>query len=269
MPVIQKTRIGGLDSELVGRVKELAGHRGVDERELINAAIRRLLEDPEVTGVAIVHCETHSSPRVARPSLRETYEATREAGFSAEVKRRILLGTFVLRKDSYALYYGQAQKVRRLIADDYARAFERCDLVACPTSPVPGFRAGEKLEDPLAMYLADVFTIGANLAGLAAISLPAGLSTATAERPALPIGVQLLAPPLHEPTLTLRFTNGGHNFPVLLRAGGARTLLEKGGLVVGMLEGMPYEEETLVLAEGDRLVIYTDGVTEEIGRAHV
>ena len=139
--------------------------------------------------------------RVARPSLRETYEATREAGFSAEVKRRILLGTFVLRKDSYALYYGQAQKVRRLIADDYARAFERCDLVACPTSPVPGFRAGEKLEDPLAMYLADVFTIGANLAGLAAISLPAGLSTATAERPALPIGVQLLAPPLHEPTL--------------------------------------------------------------------
>lgn len=139
--------------------------------------------------------------RVARPTLRETYEATREAGFSAEVKRRILLGTFVLRKDSYALYYGQAQKVRRLIADDYARAFARCELVACPTSPVPGFRAGEKLEDPLAMYLADVFTIGANLAGLSAISLPAGLSTATAARPALPIGVQLLAPALHEPTL--------------------------------------------------------------------
>lgn len=72
---------------------------------------------------------------------------------------------------------------------------------------------------------------------------------------------------LHEPTLTLRFTNGGHNFPVLLRAGGARTLLEKGGLVVGMLEGMPYEEETLVLAEGDRLVIYTDGVTEAANAA--
>jgi aspartyl-tRNA(Asn)/glutamyl-tRNA(Gln) amidotransferase subunit A len=138
---------------------------------------------------------------VSRPTLRETYEATREAGFSAEVKRRILLGTFVLRKDGYAQYYGQAQKVRRLIADDYARAFERCDLVAYPTSPVPAFRLGEKLDDPLAMYLADVFTIGANLAGLAAISVPAGLSTPTAERPALPIGAQLLAPALHEPTL--------------------------------------------------------------------
>jgi aspartyl-tRNA(Asn)/glutamyl-tRNA(Gln) amidotransferase subunit A len=139
--------------------------------------------------------------RVARSTLREMYEATREAGFSAEVERRILLGTFVLRKDSYALYYGQAQKVRRMIADDYARAFTTCDLIACPTSPFPAFRAGEKIEDPLAMYLADVFTIGANLAGLAAISVPAGLSTATAERPTLPIGVQLLAPALHEPTL--------------------------------------------------------------------
>jgi aspartyl-tRNA(Asn)/glutamyl-tRNA(Gln) amidotransferase subunit A len=139
--------------------------------------------------------------RVPRPSLSQTYEATREAGFSAEVKRRILLGTFVLRKDSYAAYYGQAQKVRRLIADDYARAFAGCDLVACPTAPVPGFRTGEKSQDPLTMYLSDVFTIGANLAGLAAISVPAGLSTATAERPALPIGVQLMAPALHEPTL--------------------------------------------------------------------
>ena len=139
--------------------------------------------------------------RVDRPTLRETYEATREAGFSAEVKRRILLGTFVLRKDGYAAYYGQAQKVRRLIVDDYARAFAGCDVIASPTSPVPGFAAGERTRDPLAMYLSDVFTIGANLAGLAAISVPAGLSTATPARPALPIGVQLMAPALHEPTL--------------------------------------------------------------------
>jgi aspartyl-tRNA(Asn)/glutamyl-tRNA(Gln) amidotransferase subunit A len=139
--------------------------------------------------------------RAERPTLQATYEATRDEGFSAEVKRRILLGTFVLRKDAVAAYYGQAQRVRRLVADDYARAFERCDVVACPTSPTPGFRAGEKLHDPLAMYLADVFTVGANLAGLAAISLPAGLSTPTAARPALPIGVQLLAPALHEPVL--------------------------------------------------------------------
>ncbi|MCH9684109.1 MAG: Asp-tRNA(Asn)/Glu-tRNA(Gln) amidotransferase subunit GatA [Deltaproteobacteria bacterium] len=139
--------------------------------------------------------------REARSSLRETYEATREVGLSAEVKRRILLGTFVLRKDSYAAYYGQAQKVRRLITQDYEAAFGRCDVLASPTSPVPGFRCGERNHDPLTMYLSDVFTIGANLAGLAGISLPAGLSPATAERPALPIGVQLLAPSLAEPTL--------------------------------------------------------------------
>lgn len=139
--------------------------------------------------------------RVARPTLRETYEATREHGFGAEVARRVLLGTFVLRKESYAAYYGQAQRVRQLIAQDYARAFERCDVLASPTAPGPAFRRGEHDEDPLAMYLSDVFTVGANLAGLAAISVPAGLTTATVQRPALPIGVQLSAPPLHEPTL--------------------------------------------------------------------
>lgn len=139
--------------------------------------------------------------RVARPTLRETYEHSREEGFGAEVKRRVLLGTFVLRKDGYEAYYGQAQKVRRLIVQDYERAFARCDVLASPTAPGPAFRRGERDDDPLAMYLGDVFTVAANLAGLAAISIPAGLSTATSERPALPIGVQLCAPPLHEPTL--------------------------------------------------------------------
>ncbi|MEM9458230.1 MAG: Asp-tRNA(Asn)/Glu-tRNA(Gln) amidotransferase subunit GatA [Myxococcota bacterium] len=140
-------------------------------------------------------------PRHARPTLGQTYEATRKAGFGAEVQRRILLGTYVLRKDSYAAYYGQAQKVRRLIAQDYAAAFEHCDVIASPTSPVPGVRRGAHDQDPLAMYLGDVFTIGANLAGLAAISVPAGLSTATDSQPALPIGLQLMAPALGEPTL--------------------------------------------------------------------
>ncbi|MEM7154381.1 MAG: Asp-tRNA(Asn)/Glu-tRNA(Gln) amidotransferase subunit GatA [Myxococcota bacterium] len=139
--------------------------------------------------------------REARPSLRETYEATREQGFSAEVKRRILLGTFVLRKESYATYYGRAQKVRRLIQRDYEAAFEQCDVLASPTAPGPAFRRGAHDDNPLAMYLSDVFTIGANLAGLAAISIPAGLSPATDERPALPIGLQLLAPSLGEPVL--------------------------------------------------------------------
>lgn len=139
--------------------------------------------------------------RRARPSLRETYEATRHDGFGAEVKRRILLGTFVLRAESYADYYGRAMKVRTLIARDYAAAFEHCDVLASPTSPVPGWRLGDKLDDPLAMYLSDVFTIGANLAGLPAISIPAGFSRATELRPALPIGLQLTGPRLGEPSL--------------------------------------------------------------------
>jgi aspartyl-tRNA(Asn)/glutamyl-tRNA(Gln) amidotransferase subunit A len=139
--------------------------------------------------------------RRPRPSLRETYEATRHDGFGAEVKRRILLGTFVLRAECYEDYYGRAMKVRTLIARDYAEAFSRCNVLASPTSPVPGWRLGAKLDDPLAMYLSDVFTIGANLAGLPAISIPAGFSRPSETQPALPIGLQLIGPRLGEPTL--------------------------------------------------------------------
>lgn len=136
--------------------------------------------------------------RRARPSLRETYEATRHDGFGVEVKRRILLGTFVLRAESYADYYGRAMKVRTLISQDYAAAFERCDVIASPTSPVPSWRIGAKVDDPLALYLLDVFTIGANLAGLPAISIPVGF---TGGAPRLPIGLQLIGPRLAEPAL--------------------------------------------------------------------
>lgn len=132
-------------------------------------------------------------------SLAELYARTRQA-FGAEVKRRILLGTFVLRADSYADYYGRAMKVRTLIADDYRAAFERCDVIASPTSPVPAWRLGEKLDDPLAMYLSDVFTIGANLAGLPAISIPAGFCEPS-DGPRLPIGLQLIGPRLGEPAI--------------------------------------------------------------------
>jgi len=120
-------------------------------------------------------------------SLRAMNEATRDAGFGAEVKRRILMGTFVQRKDSYDEYYGRAMKVRTLIARGYDAAFERCDVIASPTSPVAGFKRGERIDDPLTMYLSDVFTIGANLAGLPAISVPSGFS----KDPELPIGLQL------------------------------------------------------------------------------
>lgn len=143
--------------------------------------------------------------RVAKPTLRETYEATRGEGFGAEVVRRILLGTHVLQADSYADYYGRAMKVRTLIARDYAAAFARCDVLASPTSPVAGWRLGAKLGDPLAMYLSDVFTIGANLAGLPAISIPAGFSSGAprlpGDSPRLPVGLQLIGPRLAEPAL--------------------------------------------------------------------
>ena len=107
--------------------------------------------------------------------LREMYERTRDEGFGAEVKRRIILGTFVLSAGYHDAYYVKAQLVRAKVRDDYTRAFETVDVVATPTTPTPAFRLGEKTADPLQMYLADIFTVSANLAGLPAISLPCGV----------------------------------------------------------------------------------------------
>jgi aspartyl-tRNA(Asn)/glutamyl-tRNA(Gln) amidotransferase subunit A len=122
--------------------------------------------------------------------------ATRGQGFGPEVKRRIMLGTYALSAGYYEAYYGQAQKVRTLVIGDYDAAFERFDVLVSPTSPTTAFRIGEKADDPMAMYLNDVFTIPANLAGVPAISIPSGLDDA-----GLPIGLQLTAPALDEPTL--------------------------------------------------------------------
>jgi aspartyl-tRNA(Asn)/glutamyl-tRNA(Gln) amidotransferase subunit A len=110
--------------------------------------------------------------------------ATRDAGFGDEVKRRIILGTYALSSGYYDAYYGSAQKVRRLIADDFAAAFERADVLVSPTAPTTAFRLGDKLDDPLAMYLNDIATIPANLAGIPGMSVPSGLATRTACRPA-------------------------------------------------------------------------------------
>jgi len=128
--------------------------------------------------------------------LRQMIGETRNQGFGPEVKRRIMLGTYVLSAGYYDAYYLKAQKVRTLIARDFRRAFEQVDAVALPTSPTPAFRFGEKTEDPLAMYLSDVFTITANLAGLPGISVPGGFSSS-----GLPIGFQLLGRPFEESTL--------------------------------------------------------------------
>ena len=121
---------------------------------------------------------------------------TREQGFGAEVKRRIMLGTYALSAGYYDAYYGQAQRVRTLIIRDFTRAYERFDVLLAPTSPTTAFELGSKTSDPLAMYLSDVCTIPTNLTGATAISVPAGLDTA-----GLPIGVQVLAPALGEAVL--------------------------------------------------------------------
>lgn len=127
----------------------------------------------------------------------EMTSRSREEGFGTEVKRRVMLGTYALSAGYYDAYYGKAQKVRTLIIDDVARAYESVDLIVCPTSPTTAFKIGERVADPLAMYLSDVFTVPVNLAGNAAISVPCGLSPDDG----LPVGLQLLAPALDEKTM--------------------------------------------------------------------
>ena len=125
--------------------------------------------------------------------LQDMYAATRAAGFGAEVKRRILIGTYVLSAGFYDAYYTQAQKVRTLISRDFARAFEQVDVILAPTAPTAAFALGEKSADPLAMYLNDVFAVPASLAGLPAMSVPAGLN-----RQGLPLGLQVIGRPFDE-----------------------------------------------------------------------
>jgi aspartyl-tRNA(Asn)/glutamyl-tRNA(Gln) amidotransferase subunit A len=126
------------------------------------------------------------------PSAEDVMRVTREAGFGDEVKRRIILGTYALSSGYYDAYYGQAQKVRTLIAGDFDAAFERADVLVSPTAPTTAFKLGEKVDDPLAMYLNDLATIPANLSGVPGISVPSGL----ADEDGLPAGVQILAPAL-------------------------------------------------------------------------
>jgi aspartyl-tRNA(Asn)/glutamyl-tRNA(Gln) amidotransferase subunit A len=140
--------------------------------------------------------------RCADPqNMIDLYSRSRAEGFGSEVKRRIILGTYVLSAGFYDAYYSKAQKVRTLIRQDFLKAFEQVDVLACPTCPSPAFKIGEKSQDPLTMYLEDIFTIAANLAGVCGISVPCGWTAATADRPKLPIGLQLLGPNLGEAKL--------------------------------------------------------------------
>lgn len=134
--------------------------------------------------------------RVPGANLNDQYEKTRAAGFGAEVTRRILIGTYVLSAGYYDAYYTKAQRVRRLIRDDFLKAYERCDAILTPTAPSPAFAIGENEDDPVKMYLNDVFTVPASLAGMPGMSVPAGLS-----EDGLPLGLQIIGRPWDEETV--------------------------------------------------------------------
>jgi aspartyl-tRNA(Asn)/glutamyl-tRNA(Gln) amidotransferase subunit A len=136
---------------------------------------------------------TAAPPDKSAPGLIAMYERTRQEGFGEEAKRRIILGTYVLSSGYYDAYYSRALKVRTLIKKDFDAIFKECDLILTPTSPTPAFKIGEKADDPLSMYLSDIYTISANLSGVPAISVPCGLT-----KNRLPIGLQILGKPFGE-----------------------------------------------------------------------
>ncbi|MEN9990284.1 MAG: hypothetical protein RL508_1263, partial [Actinomycetota bacterium] len=154
------------------------------------------------------------------PTIERVMAATREAGFGPEVKRRIILGTYALSSGYYDAYYGSAQKVRTLIQRDFAKAFEVADVLVSPTAPTTAFKLGEKVSDPIAMYLNDIATIPANLAGVPGISLPIGV----AEEDGLPVGIQFLAPAMED----ARLYQVGSALEAILEQKWGKTMLETG-----------------------------------------
>jgi aspartyl-tRNA(Asn)/glutamyl-tRNA(Gln) amidotransferase subunit A len=198
--------IGGLDKEVTDAV-----NTAVKQLEKLGAEIVEISLPHTDYAVAVYYiiATAEASANLARfdgirYGLRvdgvdpiELYSKTRGAGFGPEVKRRIILGTYVLSSGYYDAYYLRAQKVRTLIRQDFLKAFEKVDLVVTPTTPTPAFKAGEKSDDPMQMYLSDIFTISCNLAGIPGVSLPCGFSTS----PKLPIGLQLLGKPFGEEAL--------------------------------------------------------------------
>ena len=218
---------GDLSGLRVGVIAELGGEgyqAGVQQRfdEAVALLVKAGAEVVEVSCPSFVHAlaayylimPSEASSNLARfdamryglrvlpegiedPSAEDVMRATRDAGFGDEVKRRIILGTYALSSGYYDAYYGQAQKVRTLISRDFEAAFAQADVLVSPTAPTTAFKIGEKLDDPVAMYLNDVATIPANLAGIPGLSLPAGL----APEDGLPVGFQILAPALADDRL--------------------------------------------------------------------
>lgn len=197
--------VKGMDAEVEGAVREAARIY-----QKLGAQIREisLPHTPHCVAVYYIVAVAEASSNLGRfdgvqygfraphRNLREMYFETRDLGFGQEAKRRILLGTFVLSAGYYEAYYRKGQKVRTLIRQDFDKAFKEVNLLLTPVSPTPPFKLGEKLTDPLTMYLSDIFTISVNLAGVPAMSVPCGFT-----KSGLPIGMQLIASPFAEETI--------------------------------------------------------------------
>jgi aspartyl-tRNA(Asn)/glutamyl-tRNA(Gln) amidotransferase subunit A len=199
----------GLDAEIRRAIEEAAGRLEEEGAELVEVSLPVAGHPDYCIGAYYLIAMAEASANLARydgvrygyrapgaRNLQELYHQTRSQGFGPEVKRRIMLGTYALSAGYYDAYYLKAQQVRTLIRRDFERAFAACDLLLSPVAPTAAFRLGEQLEDPLQMYLNDIYTVSVNLAGLPGISVPVGCSGE-----GLPIGAQLLAAPFQEETL--------------------------------------------------------------------
>jgi aspartyl-tRNA(Asn)/glutamyl-tRNA(Gln) amidotransferase subunit A len=202
---LEEAESAGLDPEIAANLQEARRVFRESGAEVATVSIPRA---PWAIAIYYVIASAEASSNLARfdgirygprrsdEDLLSLYVQDRTAGFGPEVKRRILLGTFALAAGYYEAYYGRAMRAREMLSADFAAAFETVDLIVCPSIPTPAFRIGEKVDDPLNMYLSDIFTVPASLAGLPAISLPSGLS-----RAGLPLAIQIMAPRLAEESL--------------------------------------------------------------------
>ena len=206
--------IGGTDPQVDQAVRSAVRHYESLGAEIVEIS---LPNTDHAVGVYYIIATAEASANLARfdgvryghraadtLNILEHYGKTREEGFGPEVKRRIILGTYVLSSGYYDAYYLRAQKVRTLIRNDFTEAFNQVDAIICPTSPEPAFKAGERSDDPLRMYLADIFTIAVNLAGNCGISVPCGF--AERDSKPLPVGLQLIGKPFQETEL-LKFAH--------------------------------------------------------------
>jgi aspartyl-tRNA(Asn)/glutamyl-tRNA(Gln) amidotransferase subunit A len=196
----------GLDPEVAASVKNAIGIIEESGAERIDIS---LPHTQYAVAVYYVIAPSEASSNLARydgvkygfrnnadTSLIGMYRRTRSSGFGPEVQRRIIIGTYCLSAGYYDAYFGKASQVRTLIMNDFKKSFEHCDVILCPVAPTPAFKLGEKIDDPLTMYLSDIFTLSANLAGIPGMSIPCGFS-----QQGLPIGLQLMAKHFNEEVL--------------------------------------------------------------------